>query len=569
MSKPRRKPPKISPLPSASRLGEFQKNELKEMLGVLADRRMEALVLYRPTELQDKIHQCRAREILVIGGNRSGKSLCTFVEDARAVCGKDPYDKYPKKDGVLVIVGKNWNHIGVTVYPMLFKAGAFKIIKDATTGAWRAFDPVADAGRVSETKPSPPLIPPRLIKSTSWVNKASRHIQSCTLTNGWEIYFYSSDGEIPQGFKAHRVHIDEDVERGEDWVQEMQGRLPDYKGVFCWSAMPHSKNDAIRLLSERADDLVEKGVENPNIVKFHLRFLDNPHIDGEEKTKALEGWAALGADVLRMRSEGEFLNDSYLCYPSFAMHVHGYERGDLEKNVVPHDWTRFAAVDPGASVTSVLFGAVPPDEDMLLIYDQLYIRNCNAVIFGEQMAEKCKGQSFYAFIIDMHGGRLRDIGSGRQVVEQYTEQLRLKGVSSETTGHSFIAGCDDIPARMSAVRTYLHIRPEKSTPILRVLKGSCPDLEREIKKYRRKTVNVAGVDVVTDTPITRGEVHACQCLEYLCAYRPRYHKPKNVTSAEPWYVEWQRRRKKRMAAESNDFIFLGPQSGARYADRSF
>ena len=102
MSKSRRKPPQISPLPSVKRLGAFQQSELKEMQAELASRRIEALKLYRPTPQQEEIHKCKASEILVLGGNRSGKSLCTFVEDARAVCGKDPYGKYPEKDLSLI-----------------------------------------------------------------------------------------------------------------------------------------------------------------------------------------------------------------------------------------------------------------------------------------------------------------------------------------------------------------------------------------------------------------------------------------------------------------------------------
>lgn len=566
MSKSRRKPPAISPLPSVKRLGTFQRDELKEMQAELASRRIEALKLYRPTPQQEEVHKCRASEILVLGGNRSGKSLCTFVEDARAVCGKDPYGKYPATDGVLVVVGKDWKHIGLTVYPLLFMAGAFKIIKDEATGEWRAYNPATDSAREKEAKPAPPLIPPRMVKKKSWILKSARYIQSCELTTGWQIYFFSSEGEAPQGFKASRVHIDEDVNNGDAWVPEMQARLSDLKGVLAWSAMPHSKNDALLGLSERADKLAEEGVENPSIVRFQLRFLDNPHIDDGEKQKRIEAWAALGEDVLRMRSEGEFISDSILCYPTFAMHVHGYDRSELEQNVVPDTWTRYAAIDPGHAVTSVLFAAVPPDESMLLVYDQLYIRNCNAIIFGEKMAEKCRGQSFYAFIIDMHGGRIREIGSGRLPVELYTEQLKAHGVVSETTGSSFLAGCDDIPARMSAVQNYLHIRPHGS-PTLRVLRHSCPDLERELKRYKKKTQLVGGSYIITDVPNTRGEVHACQCLEYLCAYRPRYHKPKKEAGVDPWYVEWMRKRQKRLAAEADDFIFLGPQSGAKYAGR--
>jgi len=559
MGRSRKKPVAPPPLPSVSKIGGFQAEQLKQIQAELAERRIEALRLYLPTPTQAEMHACKASEIIVLGGNRSGKSLSTFVEDARAVTGTDPHEKYPAKDGNLVIIGRDWKHIGMVVYPMLFRAGAFKIIKDKQTHAWRAFNPTADADRIAEAKPAPPLIPPRMVKKISWLLKSASYIQSAELTNGWKIYFFSSEGEPPQGFQANRVHIDEDLS-SEAWLPEMQARLSDRKGVLCWSAMPHSKNDSLAGLSERADNAVQAGNPNPDIVKFVLRFLDNPHIDADEKRKNLERWAALGEDVLRMRSEGEFVTDSILCYPTFTMTVHGYDRADLPQNVVPPEWTRYAVVDPGHAVTSVLFAAVPPDEQMVLVYDQLYIRQCNAVIFGEKFAEKVKGQSFHAFIIDMHGGRIREIGSGRLPVELYSEQLRQRNVSSAVTGSSFLAGCDDIGARMAATQNYMHIRPE-GTPALRVLRGSCPDLERELKRYKKKVNYLAGTYIVTDQPNTRGEVHACQCLEYLCAYRPKYHKPKVEIQDEPWYVDWVRRRKKR--AGGDGFVWLGPSTGLR------
>lgn len=566
MSKSRRKPPQISPLPSVKRLGTFQQNELREMQAEVANRRIEALKLYRPTPQQAAVHQCKASEILVLGGNRSGKSLCTFVEDARAVCGKDPFGKYPEKDGILAVVGKDWKHIGLVVYPMLFMAGAFKIIRDEATQEWRAFNPESDRHRSAEAKPAPPLIPPRMVAKKSWVLKSARYIQSCTLVNGWQIFFFSSEGEPPQGWQANRVHIDEDVNNGDAWVPEMQARLSDRAGVLCWSAMPHSRNDSLQSLAERAEKEAESGKETLDIVKFQLRFLDNPHILEEEKRKNIERWSALGADVLRMRAEGEFVSDSILCYPTFAMHVHGMDRGDLEQNTVPSNWCRYVAIDPGHAVTAVLFAAVPPDESMMLVYQELYIRQCNAVIFGEKMREATSSQSFYAFLIDMHGGRLREIGSGRLPVELYTEELKKQNVASETTGHSFIAGCDDIQARMSATQNYLHIRPD-GRPTLRILRGACPNLEREIRRYKKQTQLVGGAYMVTDKPNTRGEVHACQCLEYLCAYRPRYHKPKVNAGPDPWYVDWARKLNKTRAQGADNFIFLGPQSGAKYGSR--
>lgn len=554
-----RRPPQPPVIPMIPEMTQHQSEQLRAIQGELKERKLEALNLYSPTAQQEEIHRCRASEVLVIGGNRSGKSLCTFVEDARAVCGKDPYGKYPEKDGTLVIVGKDYKHIGLTVYPMLFREGAFKIIRDLETGKWRTFDPSKDADRFSEARPAPPLIPRRLVNKVSWVLKSAQYIQSCTLHTGWTIYFFSSEGEPVQGFSTNRVHIDEDL-NNENWVPEMLARIVDRRGSLCWSAMPHSTNNALLGMKERAEEQEALLGEKSTIRAFKLRFLDNPFLDSVEKQKTIARWAAVGPDTLRQRAEGDFIVDSVQMYPSFDMAVHGFPRDTLEHGQIPSDWCRYAVIDPGHTVTAVLFAAVPPTEEFVLLYDQLYLRQCNASIFGEKFAEKVRDHHFHAFLIDAHGGRIRDIGSGRTPSEQYTEQLVRRNIRSEITGSSFLAGCDDVAARAEATRVALHIRPSGS-PLFRVMTNAVPDLEREIKRYRKRVNYVAGVPVVTDVPNTRGECHLVQCMEYLAAYRPRHHRPPVRVEAEPWWVKMIARRKKALGQDSGNFVNLGPNYG--------
>ena len=552
MTKPKKKttPPKSSREPFAD-ITQHALQHLREVQSELAGRKLEALRLYEPMPLQEDFHSCPSSERLLIGGNRSGKSCASFVEDARAATGQDPHDKYPKEDGNIVIVGRNWPHIGLVAYPMLFRAGAFKIIKDEESGLWRAFKP---GDNKKNAKPAPPLIPPRFVKETSWVLKSAGYCQNVTLTNGWVVNFFSSEGEPPQGFQADLVHIDEDI-NNERWVGEMQARLSDRKGRFVWSAMPHSKNDALLGLCERAEKAVEDGVEKPIIKKFTLRFLDNIAIDDEEKQKNIERWAALGPDELRMRSEGEFTNESTLMYPTFNPSVHILGRDQLDK--IPNDWTRYISIDPGHAVMASLFAAVPPDEKFILIYDELYIRHCNAEIWGERLKEKVQEQNIYAMIMDMHGGTLRDLGSGRLPHELYAEELKKHNIKAQMTGYQFIPGSDDIQARTSLVRQMMHIRGDGSTK-LKIWEGSCPDLKRELKRYRKKTTTVNGQVFVTDAPQTRGDVHAVQCMEYLCAFEPSYHPPPKTNGPEPWWVKYLAEKKRRQQDGQDSCIILGP-----------
>ena len=421
------------------------------------------------------------------------------------------------------------------------------------TGAWRSIRPGDDK---SKSKPAPPLIPPRMIKDTSWVLKNAGYLNKLELVNGWTIWCFSSEGQPPQGYSADLIWLDEDL-NNETWVGECQARLADRKGRFVWSAMPHSKNDALIGLCERADKAVEEDIKSPLIKKFTFRFLDNDFIDREEKQKNIERWSALGQEELKMRAEGEFTTESTLMYPTFNLSVHTYPRGELPGGQVPPDWTRYVAIDPGHAVMATLFAAVPPNEKLLLIYDELYIRNCNALIWGEQFAQKAQNQNIYCAIMDMHGGTLRDLGSGRLPHELYTEELRKRKVKFQIGGSSFIPGSDDIAARTALVRQMMHIQGDGTTR-LKILEGACPNLIRELKRYRKKTTTVNGMTFVTDAPQTRGEVHAAQTLEYLCAYEQKYHPPPKTYGPDPWWVKWQVERKRRQRESEDPCVILGP-----------
>jgi hypothetical protein len=550
-------PPPPTPETTPAGVTQHAFQQIRDIQQELAERRLEALRLYRPMPHQEEFHKCMVSERIVLGGNRGGKSLAVAVEVARAATGQDPYGKYPKEDGNIAIVGRNWPHIGLVIYPILFKAGAYRIIKDEGTGQWRSMRKGDDK---SKSKPAPPLIPPRMIKDMSWVLKNAGYLNKVDLVNGYTIWCFSSEGEPPQGYQADLIWLDEDL-NNERWVDECQARLADRKGRFIWSAMPHSKNDALIGLCERADKAVEENVPNPIIKKFTFRFLDNDFIDQEEKAKNIERWAALGQDVLRMRAEGEFTTESSLMYPSFNAAVHILPRTELPEGKVPDNWTRYVGIDPGHAVMATLFAAVPPDERFMLIYDELYIRNCNALIWGDAFAEKVKGQNFRSFIMDMHGGALRDLGSGRLPHELYTEQLKKHGIKAQASGVSFIPGSDDIQARTALVRQMLHVRGDGATKI-KVLESAAPNLLRELKRYRKKTTTVNGQVFVTDVPYTRGDVHACQVLEYLCAYEPKYYAPPKVYGPDPWWVKYLADKRRRQGQSTDNCVILGP-IGAR------
>jgi hypothetical protein len=86
---------------------------------------------------------------------------------------------------------------------------------------------------------------------------------------------------------------------------------------------------------------------------------------------------------------------------------------------------------------------------------------------------------------------------------------------------------------------------------------------REIRRYRKKTTTVNGQIYVTDEPQSRGEVHACQCVEYLCAYEPKYHPPPKTYGPDPWWVKYLADKRRRSQSSEDSCIILGPMGSRR------
>ena len=556
-------------------------NELKKRIAeVTAERRRresEGLRLYRPMPSQAKFHASMSSERIVRGGNRSGKSMSAFAETASAatgipICGPDgnplPF-KYPTNYPLLIwVIGYDQRHVGGTIYRMLFMPGAFRIIKDLKTGEMRAWRPWEDedAAREDEVRPSPPLIPPRLIdpKGWAWENKAERVFTVCRLRNGTEIHAFSSKAEPKQGDPVDLIHIDEDIEYTKH-VAEWQARLSDRKGRLIWSVWPHSRNDALIQMSERAEEQKDRDV--PDVHEIVLRFSDNPFIDKDEKRKRIEGWQKKGKDEVRARDLGEFILDTMLMYPNFSDEGHCV-RSDGDMDYIdeiltqrggepPLGWTRYLVLDPGHANCAILFAAVPPPShlysDTVVCYDELYLHQMDADGIAREVRKKSEGVSFEAFLIDNRAGRQTPMGFNKTVRQQYSDAFARERLQSIQTGATFLPGSDNVQAGIGLVREWLHESPGKR-PRLRVYKQRTPWMCREFILYRKKMVR----DEVKDEPVSKND-HLMGCLRYLASYNPVYRKPRRTE--EQWspafraFKDWQKAGEKE---NETDYMTLGP-----------
>lgn len=540
--------------PERPLLSAVQSWQLQALLVEKARRKIEALRLYEPLPIQQQFHASRAPERIVRGSNRSGKTLCAAVEVARAVTNQDPYHKYPER-GRAILVGKDGKHLGQIFFDKLFRAGSFngfRIIRDRFTGEWRAYRPWDDYDRCRrhETKPMPPLIPPRLVlwKEISWENKRESIPSRIPLATGWEMLFFSSLGKPPQGLEADLVWMDEEIV-DQQWYPELSTRLVDRGGRFIWSATPQAGTEQLYNLHERAEEEAYHRREPRSIEEFILLLSHNPHVGDEEK-RALA--AKLNEDERLVRIQGEFALVSFRVFPEYSQATHG-----VNWFQIPAHWTRYASIDPGRQVCAVLFAAVPPPDegDFIYLYDEIYLHNADAEQFAQAMADHIKDQVIQAFIIDHRAGRQTEMASGRTIEDQYSDALRRHRVRSRATGYGFAWGSDNVQAGIEAARAWLRVRPD-GTAKLRVLVGAVPNFDFEIRRYRYKRIN----GMPTDEPEGRGAVHQMANLRYLASYQPRWVKTKApaVSGGALEAFRQQQQRRKRMYGIQGSYVRLGP-----------
>jgi hypothetical protein len=515
--------------------------KLRRVLGEMASREREALRLYEPLPVVERFHQDKRDERLVRGGNRSGKTCAAAVEFARAVTGSDPHSKYPAV-GRAIAVGLNGNHLGEVMYRELFRAGAFKVIKDLKSGKWRAYRPALDRGRAREAKPAGPLIPPRYVKEIAWEEKKRQIPKRVSLTTGWEIVFYSSLGAPPNGIDVDLWWFDEEIENSE-WYPEVAARMLDRKGKGFWSATPQAATPELFNMHLRAQD------GDANVGEHVLLLADNPHVDEEDKEKLA---AKLTEEERRVRIYGEFALSGFRVYPEYDKRVHNY---DLQ-GPLPRDWTRYVAVDPGRQVCAALFLAVPPPAvgKFVLLYDELYIRNCDAHAFAQGMLSKSDGVMPQAFLIDGNAGRVTEMGSGKNIEMQYSRALKAVKIRSVTTGYGFCWGAEDVKAGINQMHSWLRIGPD-GRPYLRVAKGRLPCFEEEIVRYHYRRIK----GMPSDEPEKKHD-HLLDAARYLSMFDPQYRKPKVAKAGKSYAVRAleakRRRRARREGGEGG--INLGP-----------
>ena len=572
--------------------------EAVKVYQTLLHRENLAVRLFRPMETQAPFFRSHASERLARGGARSGKTVVCAVEVGSAAIGipvrsrdgkQFPYRYLPRPNGMTIwIVGYDEKHIGRTIWAKLFEPGLFKCIKDEKTGRLRAYDPETDRERESEVVPSPPLIPCResmkspcsdeesWVSSWAWEDKARRIFSSCTLINGTQIFAFSSQAALSSGDSVDLLWIDEDIAQPQ-YIPDWQARLSSSQcftkhhrgGSLIWSARPHSENDAILRMSERAKAQANR--KKPDVFEIVLKMTGNIHIDREEKRKRLESWTP---EEARVFDEGEFTNDLVRVFRDFSPEVHCLpsqcEHDPLEKFLaergyqVPFEWTNYLSLDPGHTHPAVVLAAVPPPEigDYLVIWGEVYISGITAPQLAEQIVEISSGRSFEAFVIDDHFSRQTVAGWGDSIYSIYSKAFAQARLESHQTGSGFLKGTDNVFARNEVHRQWLAPRGSVG-PKLRIIATAAPHTIREYGLYKKRITANEIQEAVLDQ-----NNHSMDAIGYLTGLRPEFvprrQRKTQLCPSQQFFLELKEEDEKRSAGDGS--VYMGTRSSLGHAN---
>lgn len=499
---------------------------------------------------QDPIFMSTIREILVRGGNRSGKStVCAVLfaalatnrevtlSDGRKINPRQPHQR--NRPLRMWVIGYSSTYIGQTIYRLLFQPNLFDTIRDENTGRFRALDKTnpSDMERYLSKRPSPPLIPKAYVKpgSWNWENRGNKEFNRVTICNPQdhdevyaEIFAYSSQSEPKAGDPVDIIWVDESIEYPQHYP-EWQARLADLRGRLFWSSWPRANNSALRKLTERAKEDASK--PNPLAAEFILTTSGNNQLDPQGKAEYLGGFSK---EELIARDQGEYNIELFKMYDLFNPGYH-CAYGEMEDDKIagilratngepPWDWTREFVLDPGTAHPAVLFCAIPPPTlgEFYVVYDELYPGRCDAVQLAPMIKTKLQSYSLYRQIIDTRAGKQTPMSFSMSIADNYLAEFRKFGIKSEYSGDSFTWGLPEIGPRIMKLKSWMHPNPRSGvSPFLRIVTHRCPNLVKQLTNYMRDDSNDKEF-----RPAGGQQIDVAACLEYWAASNPRWVAPK-------------------------------------------
>lgn len=455
-----------------AKLSAGEKKEMDKALAQYAEAiEQNPLVAFQPHPKQHEFLLSDARYKGLFGGNRSGKTEGSIVNDIIQCCPDESipehlkqYKKWHQPINCRIVVPKfNENHEQV-IFPKLRS-----------------------------------LVPKAALKGGKWERAFSKQRRLLSFTNGSSIQFltFEQDVDAHAGAALHLVHFDEEPEGQHGWelYRENQVRLVDYAGDFVLSMTPLlGMSWAYDEFWEKRGEEVRPGIfESEKLQIVQVDMDDNPHLSEDAKRDLIDRWST---EERVARKEGRFIHFGGLVYSQFDTDKHIIQDPKLD-HVAQMD--HVVGIDPGINTTAVVFCGFDKDNTLYLL-DELYLHEHDAIpeiatrVIRLKMIEW--GMKDPTFIIDPTA-RNRASVNADNIEAAY-----------QRAGISTIWGQNEVEAGVFEVKRRL----ESSPPRL-LVNSRCTNWRFEQTRYRVDTKK-------TGFSVIKAHDHLLDATRYVAMYRP-------------------------------------------------
>lgn len=464
----------------------LERQELLHRLSVL--KREQGMDWYVPNAMQLKAHQCLARTILYIGGNRSGKSTWGAMELCFHLTRQYPswfpmHRRYthPIK---AVIVCTEFPIVERVIEPKLFSYLPREYIKKARR---------TPQGYLS-----------RLVcMDGSTVDVLTNEMDDMAFESAdWDVYW----GDEPQ--KKTKFYA---IQRG----------LVDRKGITLLTFTPLTEPWIKEELVDKAD--------GTKLACFTVNIRDNKFdIQGKtilEEDAIQEFEAKLPEDVKLTRLSGQFFHLRGLVYPEYDSNVHEWQEIDQPGRLLKYQYPDpvICALDPHDRLPHHALWAWVDRQDNIFV-DRELIFHGTLKELGKQLliTEVQAGYRMKRRLIDPNFGRKpQQVGGSFNVIQE---------LASKPFPIQFGEACDDKETGRAIVKRYLHYDRTKplsvtNSPKLYFHKNRCIETIRSIRNHQYDEWKGKAKD---DRDLKEAEkpkdTHGADCIRYLCISRPTFDR---------------------------------------------
>lgn len=433
---------------------------LQELNSIERIHEQNPLLFFEPYPKQHQFLLNNDRFKWILGGNRSGKTLVTVIDDiiqaidAKAV--PDHLKQYKKWDPPFKwrIVAMDFDQIELVIFEELKR--------------W---------------------IPPSQLLGDDWSKAYNRERRVLRFKNGSICQFktYEQPAKNHGGAPLHRVHMDE--EPPEDIWRENNIRVTDYDGDLLCSMTPV---EGLTWMYDKFFMPWEKG----NLINAYVQTVDmddNPFLTEAAKEAALADYSE---EERAARKQGKFIHFHGRVYDEFD------ERHVIPQSAVPSGVNIYLGIDPGIRHMCAVTYLYHTFDDTLVVFDETCVQNHNVEEVVMEIGKKLAyHRVHYNWAVIDPSARNRENITGRSVQLEFQER-----------GIRCFPGQNDPRAGISRVK--VRLEHEKL-----LVMANCQTTIDEFRKYRWSKPGRRTDNDPKETPIKKDD-HILDALRYVCMARP-------------------------------------------------